>query len=101
MKHIRFIALALALLFIVWGCRHGQPETRTAPVKTVGPVSVASVGFTSRVVAPGLGGTGLDEVSKMPDAAFLVTNHTSARLTCQVTVDAFKPTSADSESATV
>jgi len=38
-----------------------------------------------------LTGTGLDQVSAVPDAVFQVTNYRDVRRTCQVTVDAFRP----------
>ncbi len=91
MTTIRFAVLMFGLLLGAWGCRSARTEVQQPTLRPLSPVSVAFVGFTNRAFTPELKGTGLDEVSTVPDAVFQVTNHSDVRRTCQVTVDAFRP----------
>ncbi len=93
MKAIPPIVSVLCLVFGAWACRSGRVDVQKLQARPQSPVSVAFLGFTNRALDRKV--PGLDVL--MPEAAFQVTNHSDVRLTCQVTVDAFRPGSNKSE----
>jgi hypothetical protein len=95
MKAIAPIVTVLCLVFGACACRPGRTEVQKRAARPESPVSVAFLGFTNRALQPEVPGTGLEVA--MPTSVFQVTNHSDVRLTCQVTVDAFRPGSNRSE----
>ena len=87
---IRSTVLLFGLFLTASGCRSARTEAQQPTPRALSPVSVAFGGFTNRAFAPDLKGTGLDEVSAVSEAVFQVTNHSDSRLTCQVSVNAFR-----------
>jgi len=95
MKGILPIISVLCLVLGAWACRSARTEVQNLSGKPLSPVSVAFLGFTNRALQPELPGSGLDV--KMAASVFKVTNHGDVHLTCQVTVDGFRPGSEKSE----